>query len=455
MKVTYYNTNHFSNNENSLKESLSSFCKRIETEALPFSTLDFVDELIISIEKVNSEIQNFKHLLLLGVGGSALGPQTLQQSFAPQDRHPIFSKTENSADNTCSKTKDRKQLWIADNVDTHFFSECLTSLPPEDTLVLVISKSGSTLETISQYFICKEWLENKLPESWQEHFCVITDQNSGFLRSEVQTHQYKSLNVPKELGGRFSIFSAVGMLPSAFLGINYKDFLQGAKDARDSFFSDTETYLSKFEQEERNPLRPALPHVFKMAYFAFEAMENDFSQLIFFNYLPKWSALGTWFRQLWSESLGKKGKGSTPIPALGATDQHSILQLFLDGAKDKACIFINQHNSAEKDALYCQNNSNCLIPKNIPEEWQWIAGKSLSQILEAESLATRASLIKYEIPLLSLEPMQNTEYDLGKLMWNFSMMTILTAYFLDINPLDQPAVEEGKILTKTYLSTNK
>ena len=448
MKVTYYNINHFSKNESTLKAALTSFAQRIQEEALPFSTLDFTDELLLSIEMIYPKIQHFKHMLLLGVGGSALGPQALQQSFAPQDRHPIYGVKNNNTENS-----NKKQLWLADNVDTHFFTECLTALPPEETLILVISKSGSTLETISQYFICKEWIQQKLPKAWNEHFFIITDENDGFLRTEVQTYQYKSLPIPEKLGGRFSIFSAVGMLPSAFLGINYKDFLQGANAAKEIFFADTEKYLAKFEQEKIEPLQSSLPHVFKMAYFAFEALENNFSQLIFFNYLPKWASLGLWFRQLWSESLGKNGKGSTPIPALGATDQHSILQLFLDGAKNKACIFLNQHDFAEKDADYCKNNQNCLIPKNIPQEWQWLAGKSLSQILEAESIATRTSLINYDIPLLSIEPTYNTEYSLGKLMWNFSMMTILTAYFLEINPLDQPAVEEGKILTKEWLTS--
>ena len=294
MNVNYYNTNCFSKDESALKAALASFFQRIEEEALPFSTLDFVDELIISVEEMNSKIQQFKHMLLLGVGGSALGPQALQKSFSPQDRHPIYSTIK---DYKKSEYTDKKQLWIADNVDTHFFSECLTALPPEETIVLVISKSGSTLETLAQYFICKEWMQKKIPQAWQEHFLVITDQNEGFLRKEVQEHQYKSLPVPQKLGGRFSIFSAVGMLPSAFLGIDYKNFLQGAKTAKETFFKETEAYLAsrektngdqtKIEQEKKTPLdsslplNSSLPHVFKMAFFAFEAIENNFSQLIF------------------------------------------------------------------------------------------------------------------------------------------------------------------------------
>lgn len=449
MNLTYYNINCFSKDKKILKEKLTSFVQRIEEEALPFSTLDFTNELLSSIEILNPEIQHFKHMLLLGVGGSALGAQALQESFAPQDRHSIHSKLESN---------DKKQIWIADNVDTLFFSECLAALPPEETIVLVISKSGSTLETISQYFISKEWIQNELPQSWQEHFFIITDQNSGFLRNEVQAHSYKSLPIPEELGGRFSIFSAVGMLPSAFLGINYKEFMQGANDAKETFFAEAKQYLSKTEEDKDNkddtlhPLDSSLPRVFKMSYFASQALEHNFSQLIFFNYLPKWASLGAWFRQLWSESLGKAGKGSTPIPAIGATDQHSILQLFLDGAKDKACIFINQHEPAKNDAHYCEKTPNCIIPHNIPEEWQWLAGKTLTNILEAETLATKTALINYEIPLLSIELMHNTEYDFGKLMWNFGMMTILTAYFLEIDPLDQPAVEHGKIITKEWLA---
>ncbi len=442
MKITYYNTSNFSQDENASKEALNSFFHRLQKEALPFSTLDFTDELIASVEKASLEIQNFKHMLLLGVGGSTLGPQALQKSFAPQNR-PIPRS---------------KQLWVADNVDTSFFSECLNTLPPEETLILVISKSGSTLETMSQYFICKEWIQKELPKTWQKHFFIITDQQKGFLREEVKTHTFKSLPVPEGLGGRFSIFCAVGILPSAFLGLDYKQFLQGAKDARNTFFDDSKKYLAQFEQEQDTDaflLEHSLPTVFKMAHFAFEAMEKNFSQLIFFNYLPKWSSLGAWFRQLWSESLGKQGNGSTPIPAIGATDQHSILQLFLDGKKDKACIFLKQLDFTEEDAPDAKNIPNSLVPTNIPSDWKWIAEKSLSQILEAEAIATRTALIEYDIPMLSLESLGHTEYDFGKLMWNLGMVTILTAYLLDINPFDQPAVEESKALAKKWLSEKK
>ncbi len=448
MNLTYFNTENFTKEKKDINKALTDCYNLLKVENLPFITLDFLPSLISEIEKIEKDMQKFKHLLLLGVGGSALGPQALQQSFYPQDRQAIFNKN--------TDLEHKKQLWVADNVDMHFFNDCLSTLLPEQTLVLVISKSGSTLETMSQYFICKKWLQDSLPNTWTEHLFAITDVKKGFLRQEVNKYNYKSMEVPELLGGRFSVFSAVGALPAAFLGIDYKGFLKGANDARDEFFASAKDYLNKVEitPELYTPNRGEsnVPEVFKWAYFAYEAMENDFSELIIFNYLPAWASLGAWFRQLWSESLGKKGHGSTPIPALGATDQHSILQLFLDGKKDKACLFINQTDFVEKNKNYIQENPKCIIPDDLPEEWKYIAGKTLSHILEAESMATKQSLINAKIPLLSMEPMETNEYNFGKLTWNFGLMTILTAYLLGIDPLDQPAVEEGKIIAKKMLA---
>ncbi len=448
MKVAYYNTEIFSKNEQNLKNILSEQLQKLEKDRLPFTTLDFIADLILRVEKIKPFIERFNHLLLLGVGGSALGAQALQESFYPQNRQVLFQDK--------GAQKDKKQFWLADNVDMHYFNDCLKTLPPEETLVLVISKSGSTLETMSQYFICKNWLKKKLPNSWKEHFIAITDAKKGFLRQEVDEFNYISLEIPDELGGRFSVYSAVGILPAAFLGIDYKKFLAGARDACNDFFKQSNAYLENTScnlTNCNNVFQSSLPDVFKMAYFTHEAMENNFSELILFNYLPKWSALGAWFRQLWAESLGKNGHGSTPIPALGATDQHSILQLFLDGKRNKACIFVNQHNFVEKNNEYIENNSDCIIPHDLPEEWKYIAGKTLAHILEAEGQVTKESLINVKTPLMDLEIQADDEYNFGKITWNFGLMTILTAYFIGINPLDQPAVEEGKIIAKKMLST--
>lgn len=415
-----------------LTNSIKEFSERLSEEKLAFSSLDFMDELISEIEEKLPRITQYKHMILLGVGGSALGTKVLQASFTP----PHMPQSPYS-----------RKLWVADKFNEGYLQQCFNILNPEETLILAVSKSGSTLETIAQYHICKHWLQEMLPTTWHEHLVVISDAERGFLRREAEQYKYTSFSIPASLGGRFSVFSSASMVPAAFLGIDYVAFLQGAKKAKEEFFAEIENYLQSYQAhiEDNQKKLMAVPKLFLMADFAKNAMNAGFSQLILFNYIVKWASLGEWFRQLWSESLGKNGLGSTPISAVGTTDQHSILQLFLDGPKDKACIFLQEQQKAHgKKILF--------IPENISEEWDFISGKSLQDVFDAETNATRQSLINANLPLLSIEMENNSESYLGSMMWNLGMTTILTAYFLNINPLDQPAVEEGKILAKKSLS---
>lgn len=445
MHYIYYNIENLSPNlsvdESFFAKKLSSFTARVVKESVSFANLDFIDELIASLDMLTPYLQSFKHMVLLGVGGSALGPRALQESFSPKGPCAL-------------ENQEQRHLWIIDNTDSVLFQDCLTNLDPQQTVVLVISKSGATMSTIAQYQICKKWLQDTLQvhttdsalkKNWHEHIFVVTDPDKGFLRDEVKKYNFASLPIPKDMSGRFSIFSAVGMVSSAFLGINYLDFLEGAKSARGEFFTQAQTFL---ERDATKQVEKQIPSLLKMAYFAYTAMEGQFSQLIFFSYIPKWERLSNWFCQLWSESLGKSGHGSTPIPTLGATDQHSILQLFLDGKKDKACLFLSHTMNANKEHAETSNS----VPLEIEKEWAWLAGKSLTHILEAEALATRTTLVNSGMPLINLEFESTSEYEFGKIAWNLCMLTVLTAYFLDINPFDQPAVEEGKKLTKASLS---
>lgn len=406
--------------------------EKLQEEQLPFTTLDFIPELFKELESYKEYFTEFEHLLLLGIGGSALGPHALQKAFSPQDKQILTSgHTHNS-----QAQKPQKYLWVIDNVNSVHLAECLAKLPLEKTLVLTISKSGSTLETIAQYFICKEHFQKCFPNTWQKNFFVITDEKKGFLRQEVQENKYKSLSVPELLGGRFSIFCAVGLVPALFLGIDYKAFIRGAMDTKNEFFAQCSKYLD-------NTQAP-LPRLFELANFTYSTMQNGYDDLIFFNYIPKWSSLNDWFRQLWSESLGKNGKGSTPVIALGTIDQHSILQLFLDSKPNKAAIFLT--------SLEESTNNHCTLSQNLPEEWQWLAGKDIADILHAEAAATRQSMVNHHIPLCSMDFEKTDEYAFGKIMWELCMTTVLTAHFLGINPYDQPAVEESKKIAKETLS---
>ncbi len=394
------------------------YAKRLEHEVnahlLPFLTLPFLEELCEDIEKLRPFFSQYKHLLLLGIGGSALGPRAIQKAFAPGQDRPMHNG---------------KSLWIMDNIDPLCFADTLESLPKEETLVVTISKSGGTIETISQYFIVRDYYQQLFPQTWQEHFLHITDKKQGFLREEANKHTIRTLEVPDNLGGRYSALSAVGMLPAAFLDIDYKALMQGAADIGRELAQD----FDKLEESE----------AWKLAVWAYELIEKGYSQLIFFIYHPAWATFGPWFAQLWAESLGKNGKGSMPIPALGVTDQHSLLQMFLDGQKDKGCIFL----SSQVDMNAAK------LPSTLTDNWTFLQGKALGEILEAESLATRMTMVSNEIPLVHAHFPNASCYEAGQLMLNLELATVLTGWLLNINPIDQPAVEQGKVLANAKLGS--
>lgn len=388
----------------------------VEAKLLPFLTLPFFEELCEEIEALRPLFSRYKHMLVLGIGGSALGTRALQKAFAPSQDRPLHTG---------------KSLWIMDNIEPEAFADILNRVPKEETLVVTVSKSGGTIETISQYFIIKEMFQALLPDTWQEHFIHVTDKEKGFLREEAQKYAIPALEVPDNLGGRYSVLSAVGMLPAAFLDIDYKALMQGAIDIGRSIAKD-------YTQLENHD-------AWKLANFAYNLLEKGYSQVIFFVYHPAWATFGNWFMQLWAESLGKEGKGSMPISAVGVTDQHSVLQMFLDGQKDKGCIFVS--SSANKDIMH--------LPKELHEPWTYIQAKPLGEILEAETLATRMALVENEVPLVHAHYPLADCYETGQLIVTMELATILTGWLMGINPVDQPAVEQGKVLANAKLGSAK
>ena len=170
-------------------------------------------------------------------------------------------------------------------------------------------------------------------------------------------------------------------------------------------------------------------------------MEKGYSQLIFFCYIPQWATYGPWFAQLWAESLGKNGQGSQPIAATGVTDQHSINQMFLDGQRDKGCLFLTSRKQAQGRSF----------GQDLPEKWSWLRGKKFGSLLEAEALGTRMALCKSQVPLVHIDTEDCSERSAGAMMMLLEAATVFTGWLMEINPLDQPAVELGKRLANTKL----
>lgn len=391
----------------------------IAKKELPCIDMPYRDSLMRELPPVVDGIRRFRHMLLLGIGGSALGSRALQKAFFPAQDRPGHTGP---------------WLWIADNIDADTLGAWLAALAPEDTAVLVISKSGGTIETMAQYILVRRWLQKALPAEWKDHVVLVTDAKEGELRAEATREGLASLPVPDHLGGRYSVFSAVGLLPAAYLGINWKGLLEGAAAMAEPLLAPM--------RDGKSPATALAAHpAWRLAVWTNELMNRGYDELIFFSYVPLWNYLGAWFSQLWAESLGKNGKGSMPVPAVGVTDQHSINQMFLDGPRNKGCFFLNAGSLPPGPAFGPQ----------VPARWRWLAERRFGDLLQAEALGTRMALTGSGLPLVNADMAATDENAAGRLMSMLMIATILSGWLLDINPIDQPAVELGKRLANARL----
>ena len=280
-------------------------------------------------------------------------------------------------------------------MDADVLEAQMASLNPEETIVVPVSKSGGTIETLAQYFFMKAWLQKALPDTWQEHLLLVTDDKKGYLREEADRYGIVSLPVPDNLGGRYSVLSAVGLVPAAFLGLPWEDFLEGVASANAPLVEG----LGKPEALGEHP-------AWALANWCHTLARHGYSQLIFFVYIPAWASFGQWFAQLWAESLGKNGKGTMPLPAVGVTDQHSLQQMFLDGPADKGCI-----------QLHCPHLSRGpQFPDDVPDNWSWLRGKTFGDLLDAETLGSAAAIAHSGVPLTRLETGDASMRTAGEIM---------------------------------------
>lgn len=389
--------------------------KGIADGELPFLTMPYRDKLNRDLPPLLERCKKFRHMLVLGIGGSALGARAMQRAFAPGQDGPNYS-------GPC--------LWIADNVCAEQFEALLGKLDPRETVVVCISKSGGTIETLAQYFLVCGWLQKALGDAWTDQMIVVTDAVNGFLRQEAANKNLGSLEVPDFLGGRYSALSAVGLLPAGFLGVDWQGLLDGAAEVAGPLAA--------------NPDGLAGTQAWQLACWANLLEDNGYNELIFFCYIPQWATFGPWFAQLWAESLGKGGKGSMPIPATGVTDQHSVNQMFLDGPRNKGCIFLTGE----------QPGTDRKFGADLPEKWSWLRGKTFGSLLEAEALGTRMALCLSGVPLVHMHMGSLKERAAGSMMMLLEAATIFTGWLMDINPVDQPAVELGKRLANSRLGAS-
>lgn len=363
-------------------------------------------------EKIRGDRQ-FTDCLFLGIGGSALGP--IAALDALQDRMP----------------KNAIRFHFVENVDPTEWKSTISKLDPASTLVCVVTKSGTTFETLSQFMIALEWLGRSRLKT---HVVAITDPEKGDLRAFANQEGIPTLTIHPSIGGRFSIFSPVGLFPMALAGLDISLFLQGAQEAAQAFDAPW----------EKNAI----------AALACEVMRHKDKRSIHvcMPYSSRMRKIGSFFVQLWGESLGKDGKGFTPLAALGATDQHSILQLLRDGPDDKMTWFF--HIDQVQDPI--------TVPraplKNGPgafAAFQILENNTLQDLLRIEYEATLKVLIRRERPVVRFHLNTLDEKAFGALLFSMCALTAVTGTLWDMNPFDQPGVEEAKIYIREALNERK
>ncbi len=363
------------------------------------------------------------NLVVLGIGGSALGTIALQTAL----NHPFHNLLDNA-------NRNNPRLFVMDNVDPVQFSGLLELLENQldRTIFNVISKSGETAETASQFLIIRNLIREKLgEENLAKHIVVTTDAQSGTLRKIADSDGYDALEVPAGVGGRFSVLSHVGLFPAAMCGVDIYQLLEGARDMNARVSND-----KLFE----NPAA-----LFALIQFLFYQKGKPMS--VFMPYSYQLKDLSDWFRQLWAESLGKNktldGKevfvGPTPIKALGATDQHSQVQLYREGPNDKVITFLEVE----------QFDKCAEIPNELPnvESINYLSGKTLAQLINNEKVATEYALAASLRPSLTILFPRITPYSVGQFILMLEMATSVAGELFYIDAYNQPAVELGKKAT--------
>jgi glucose-6-phosphate isomerase len=347
-------------------------------------------------------------LIVNGIGGSALGPLALQSAMRPQKR----------------------RLVALDNVDPEGFAAKLAGLDPKRTAVNAITKSGSTAETMANLLILLKWMERALGPRHVRHWTATTDPKKGDLLILARRLGIPTLSIPENVGGRFSVLTPVGLLPAAFLGLDVAALIDGARLMRRHCWS---------APPEKNA------GVLGAVLLYLMAARRQRSVQVLMPYADGLVHLADWYRQLWAESLGKRvdrrGRkvetGQTPVTSLGVTDQHSQVQLYMEGPHDKVVTFLEVER-LRKDVA---------IPKLHADlaSLGYLGGRSLSELLAAEKRGTEIALTAAGRPNFTYLLPTINEHVLGQLIYLFEFQTALSGELYGINAFDQPGVEGGKI----------
>lgn len=354
--------------------------------------------------RVREEADDF---LLLGIGGSALGPRSILEALSP-----------------FHNLRKRPRVFIYDNVDPRSLSNILTIVDIRRCFVNVITKSGSTAETMASFMIAWEELSKALGDNARGRIIATTDPEHGNLRKIAGDKGFTALSIPPGVVGRYSVLSPVGLLLAEVIGSDSREMLRGAEEITRRC-ADPEIW--------KNPA-----YIFGTLLYLMDVEEKRNINVII-PYADGLKPFSEWFCQLWAESLGKLGAGTTPYPSLGTVDQHSQLQLWMEGPEDKVFIFLR----------ILDYGTDIMIPRVFEdnEGIGYLGGRPLSELIKAEEESTELALAKNKRPNMTIVVPSIDAYHLGQLFQFFEIATAFTGFLYGVNPFNQPGVEEGKNFT--------
>lgn len=384
---------------------------------LPVAQTEIVKDIISTAREVRKKFDNF---VVLGIGGSALGPIAAFQALCHL-RHNELPKF------------DRKypKLYVEDNVDPERMAALLDVLDLDKTMFNVVTKSGATSETMAQYLIIMDILKKKFGDKAKDHMIATTSESKGNLIKIAKAEGLKTFYIPDNVGGRFSELSPVGLLPAAVVGINIKELLEGAAHMRK---------ICKNREVRKNP-------ALFSAYLEVLSMKRGKNISVMMPYADSLKYIADWYCQLWGESLGKRVNklgakvyaGQTPVKALGVTDQHSQVQLYREGPFDKVITIIGVEKFRSEVVI---SDGYADIP-----DVSFLCGHTLNELINTEREATEYALTAAGRPNYTIMLPEVNAFTIGELLYMFEMETAFAGEMLGINTYDQPGVEGGKNAT--------
>ncbi len=401
------------------RTAVDRFLARVDNGEFGFAHLPFDKDPVRQVDAyVRKWRGRYKSLLLLGIGGSALGAHALDA--AVNGPRPFRRK------------KVPAELWVLDNVDPLILARALEHLDAKKTLVLVVTKSGSTAETMAQFLIVYDWLRRKAGMKAAHQVAAVTDPEKGDLLDIAQREGFAVFSIPPNVGGRFSVLTPVGLLPAALVGVDIHKVLAGAAAMVEP---------CRQPDLEKNPALAAGLHQYLL-----DVRYGKTIQVIYC-YSNALLGLAFWYKQLWAESLGKQFDrskrevfcGQTPMEALGVTDQHSQSQLYMEGPNNKAITFWE----------VAEDDYRLRIPKLFPKHDSsgYLGGRTLNELFRAEKFATELALTEAGRPNSTFVFPRADEHAIGQYMMLAEFQTAYAGEFYDVNAFDQPGVQLGKDLT--------